>query len=363
MNDQDDEANESVKKYEEMITKHTKKCQGRNLDHIYGHQKIIKNLTAQVILSFQNPEQFPLLINGVLLYGPPGTGKTKLAMGLVGQCGKHTKFLNVSTSDFESKFIGESEKNICAMFKAIKKNAPIIVFIDEAESLFGKREANIDNNALKVKGEFLRQWQPDEMRNVVILAATNLPWNFDEAHLRRFKKKYFIPLPSTQARFNIFKYEAQQQLSNSTDDDFWQMANQTHGYTGAEISTIVSNAAGIMREEYLDECELRNEMKQENNISIDVDFRNINSKDVFISINNSKASTKNTVLKLFQDFTNIYGHNTTSGFNINEEDRYKPKERTILEHIMGYFCIIGTENLNKNKNKRDYYKPQEDYSA
>ena len=110
MNDQDDEANESVKKYEEMITKHTKKCQGRNLDHIYGHQKIIKNLTAQVILSFQNPEQFPLLINGVLLYGPPGTGKTKLAMGLVGHCGKHTKFLNVSTSDFESKFIGESEK-------------------------------------------------------------------------------------------------------------------------------------------------------------------------------------------------------------------------------------------------------------
>lgn len=193
---------------------------------------------------------------GVLLYGPPGTGKTMLAKALATQ-GK-TTFFNVHSSSFASKWRGESEKLIRILFEMARFYAPTTIFIDEVDSLGSKRgEMNECESSRRVKAELLVQMdgvsscssaganedsEEDKRKIVMTLAATNRPWDLDEALRRRFEKRVYIPLPNEKGREELFKLNLQN-IKISEDVDLPKLIASTEGYSGSDIANVCREAA------------------------------------------------------------------------------------------------------------------------
>ncbi|KAJ8485590.1 hypothetical protein OPV22_018075 [Ensete ventricosum] len=186
--------------YEDVIA-----CDVINPDHINvefesigGLEHVKQALFELVILPLSRPELFShgkLLSpqKGVLLYGPPGTGKTMLAKALAKESG--AVFINVRISNLMSKWFGDAQKLVAAVFSLAYKLQPAIIFIDEVDSFLGQRR-NTDHEAMtNMKTEFMSLWDgftTDQNARVMVLAATNRPSELDEAILRRFTQTFDI---------------------------------------------------------------------------------------------------------------------------------------------------------------------------
>lgn len=193
------------------------------------------------------PIKFPYLFHGkrqpskaILLYGPPGTGKSHLAKAVATEANNST-FISVLSSDLISKWQGESEKLVHALFDLARMHKPCIIFLDEVDSLFSSRADNESDSARRIKTEFLIQMQGITSDNdgILILAATNIPWILDSAFLRRFDKRIFISLPDRDARAKILKthigLNTPQKLS---EDDYQELAHEAEGYSGSDLSIV-----------------------------------------------------------------------------------------------------------------------------
>lgn len=193
-------------------------------DDVAGLEIAKKALKEAVVYPFLRPDLFMGLrepARGMLLFGPPGTGKTMLARAVATE--SRSTFFSISASSLTSKYLGESEKLVRALFSLAKALAPSIIFVDEIDSLLSARSGSGEHEATRrIKTEFLIQWsdlqraaagreQTDKEKErgdasrVLVLAATNLPWAIDEAARRRFVRRQYIPLPedftrSTQLR-------------------------------------------------------------------------------------------------------------------------------------------------------------------
>ncbi|CCI47527.1 unnamed protein product [Albugo candida] len=185
--------------------------------------------------------------NGVLLFGPPGTGKTLLAKAVATVC--KTTFFNVSASTLASKFRGESEKLVRVLFAMARYHSPSIIFMDEIDSIAGVRgSAQEHESSRRVKTELLVQINgvssgdpSDPSNRVMVLAATNLPWELDEAMRRRLTKRVYIPLPTADGRRQLFTYNLSK-IDVAQDVDYDRLVEATEGYSGDDICGLCETA-------------------------------------------------------------------------------------------------------------------------
>jgi SpoVK/Ycf46/Vps4 family AAA+-type ATPase len=213
---------------------------------VAGLEEAKRAVMRMVIYPFKHPETASRFRKraggGVLLYGPPGTGKTLFASAIAGEL-QVAAFFSARCSDIMSKWVGEAEQNIAELFAQARSYRTAVIFMDEVEAIIGKRDTT-STVMKRVIPEFLQQWQglKDEKVPLLLLGATNRPWDLDDASLRpgRFDRLIYVDLPDAEARLQILE-------SNLTGVpmagvDLRGLASGLEGYSGADVVAICLRA-------------------------------------------------------------------------------------------------------------------------
>ena len=205
-------------------------------------------LRESIVYPSKRPDLFPLgWPRGMLLYGPPGTGKTMLAAATANELDGY--FINVDAASMMSKWLGEAEKNVSKLFKMARKynereGKPVILFIDEVDSLLGDRNSEVGGE-IRAKNQFLSELDgvngkgKDTM--MYVIGATNKPWSLDEPFLRRFQKRIYVSLPNQEARQKLFK-QYTEPLEKSSRFNLITIARQFDGYSASDIKDVCQGA-------------------------------------------------------------------------------------------------------------------------
>ncbi|XP_010931645.1 uncharacterized protein [Elaeis guineensis] len=222
---------------------------GVTFDDIGALENVKDTLKELVMLPLQRPElfckgQLTKPCKGILLFGPPGTGKTMLAKAVATEAGAN--FINISMSSITSKWFGEGEKYVKAVFSLASKIAPSVIFVDEVDSMLGRRENPGEHEAMrKMKNEFMVNWdglRTKDKERVLVLAATNRPFDLDDAVIRRFPRRLMVNLPDASNREKILRVIlAKEELA--PDVDLEALANMTDGYSGSDLKNLCVTAA------------------------------------------------------------------------------------------------------------------------
>ena len=221
---------------------------------IIGLQDVKDAITVKMINPIKYPDKYKLYNKntggGVLLYGPPGTGKTMIAKAIACEVGAY--FYAIKSSDIVSKWVGESEKNIATLFETANSKERAIIFIDEMDSLFMRRGEDKNND--KRVNEFLQQMDgfAGKNPNLLILGATNRPWDIDSAATRsgRFSEKIYVHLPDVEGRKYMFK-KYLDNLPLASDVNLDDLAKLTEYFSGADISEVCDKAKDAPLNEYI----------------------------------------------------------------------------------------------------------------
>ncbi|CEL99589.1 unnamed protein product [Vitrella brassicaformis CCMP3155] len=216
-------------------------------------------LTEAVVLPLIVPEYFTGIREpwkGVLMFGPPGTGKTLLAKAVASM--GHLTFFNCTAASLVSKWRGESEKLVRALFQMARRRAPSIIFFDEIDALMSQRGTAAEHEASRrFKAEVLSQMDGllsraaeasadgeggDASSNLVmVLATSNMPWDLDEGLRRRLEKRIYIPLPDDEARRHMFTLNLRN-VDVGDDVSIEELAAQAEGFSGSDIHLLCREA-------------------------------------------------------------------------------------------------------------------------
>ncbi|MEM0065671.1 MAG: AAA family ATPase [Sulfolobales archaeon] len=221
---------------------------GVTFANVADMESVKEAVKESIVFPSKRPDLFPLgWPKGILLFGPPGCGKTYVAAAIAGEIDGY--FISVDAANIMSKWLGEAEKRVSKLFtkaRELAKNGnPVIIFIDEVDSLFGTFETEIGGE-VRVRNQFLKEMdgldsKMDPRQLVFVVAATNKPWRLDEAFIRRFQKRIYVPLPSKEARLAILKmYSKSLKLDPSVDLE--KLSEMLDGYTSSDIVDIVAAA-------------------------------------------------------------------------------------------------------------------------
>ncbi|CAN1255126.1 Outer mitochondrial transmembrane helix translocase [Linum perenne] len=222
---------------------------GVRFNDVGALEDVKKALNELVILPMRRPELFThgnLLrpCKGILLFGPPGTGKTLLAKALATEAGAN--FMSITGSTLTSKWFGDAEKLTKALFSFASKLAPVIIFVDEVDSLLGARGGSNEHEATRrMRNEFMAAWdglRSKDSQRIIILGATNRPFDLDDAVIRRLPRRIYVDLPDASNRMKILKIILQNENLQS-DFHFEELANATDGYSGSDLKNLCIAAA------------------------------------------------------------------------------------------------------------------------
>ncbi len=211
----------------------------------------LKHAKQELMEAVEWPLKYPEVFNavnikppkGILLYGPPGTGKTLLAKAVANE--SNANFISVKGPELLSKWVGESEKHVREMFRKARQVAPCVLFFDEIDSLAPRRGSGSDSHVTeRVVSQLLTELDGmEELKDVVVIAATNRPDMIDPALLRpgRIERHIYIPPPDKEARKEIFRIHLRgKPLADDVSID--ELAEKTEGYTGADIEAVCREA-------------------------------------------------------------------------------------------------------------------------
>lgn len=286
------------------------------------------------------PKRFPQVFTGdrkpwkgILLYGPPGTGKSYLAKAVATEA--DATFFSVSSSDLVSKWQGESEKLVKELFSMARKDGNAIIFIDEIDALVSSRSDSESESSRRIKNEFLVQMDGvgKKTEGVLLLGATNIPWQLDDAILRRMERRVYIPLPDVRARATMFQLHLGQTVHTLEKGDFQELGEQSDGYSGSDIKILCRDAImepvrrmqnatffkevqveenGVMAIKYLP-CspgdEDRKEMKLMDIEGDQLLIPQVTRRDFDVALTNIKPSVGKEGLEKHVAFTNERGQN------------------------------------------------------
>ncbi|KAK8458315.1 hypothetical protein SEVIR_3G355466v4 [Setaria viridis] len=222
---------------------------GVSFEDIGALDNVKETLKELVMLPLQRPELFTegqlrKPVKGILLFGPPGTGKTIIAKAVATEAGAN--FINVSVSSIMSKWLGEAEKYVKAIFSLASKISPAVIFVDEVDSLLAKRESAVEHEAMrKMKNEFMVNWdglRTKEQERVIALGATNRPYDLDDAVIRRFPCRLMVSLPEASNREKILRVILSKEIL-APDVDLKLVANMADGYSGSDLKNLCITAA------------------------------------------------------------------------------------------------------------------------
>lgn len=288
-------------------------------------------LKEAVVLPVKYPDLFTGLLvpwKGILLYGAPGNGKTLLAKAVATE--SETTFFNISASSIVSKFRGESEKLIKVLFDLARYHSPSTIFIDEIDSIMGQRgsgsgshgggEGNEHEGSRRMKTELLIEMDGLNNRgqHVFVLAASNMPWDLDQALLRRLEKRIYIPMPDQLARTKLLKSYLSQHVCQLEERDFDECAEKTQGYNAADIKILCKEAAMkpvrliFAKLEKMDDKDgTHPSISSMPKCTVDVQTLLKNNPITSIELMNSFESTKPsadpTLLQKYKDWSDLHG--------------------------------------------------------
>jgi AAA+ superfamily predicted ATPase len=208
--------------------------------------KVIMN--ELITLPLLRPELFKTGIlkettTGILLFGPPGTGKTLTARAVASQCGAN--FLNIQMSNVQSKWVGENEKNVKAIFSLARKLSPCVLFIDEIDALLQTRKGEFTPHYMvNTLNEFMQEWDGLNSNNdgVIVIGATNRPFDLDEAVLRRLPRRIFVSLPDGEAREEILDILLKEEVVGHSKEERKEIlayvASKTDQWSGSDLKNL-----------------------------------------------------------------------------------------------------------------------------
>ncbi|KAL2086500.1 hypothetical protein ACEWY4_017559 [Coilia grayii] len=274
-------------------------------DDVAGQDLAKQALQEIVILPALRPELFTGLrapARGLLLFGPPGNGKTMLAKAVAME--SNATFFNISAASLTSKYVGEGEKLVRALFAVARELQPSIIFIDEIDSLLCERREGEHDASRRLKTEFLIEFdgvQSGGDDRVLVMGATNRPQELDEAVLRRFAKRIYVALPTEETRLKLLKNLLGRHGNPLGQKELCQLARMTDGYSGSDLTSLAKDAAlGPIRE-------LRPE--QVRNMSAN-EMRNIRFSDFVESLKKIKRSVSPQTLEQYVRWNLDYGDTT-----------------------------------------------------
>lgn len=376
----------SLNYYEEIISQDV--IDPENIDvtfHDIGGMEDMKNeLYDLVVLPLLRPDLFVTtkkgLVSfprGILLYGSPGTGKTMMAKAIAKE--GHATFLNVRLSSIFDKYFGESNKLIAAIFSLSKKLAPSVIFIDEIDSFLTQRgdSGGNDSSAISsIRSEFLTLWDGintsdsnDVDDPVMVLGATNRPYDVDEAILRRLPRTFEIDLPNENSRLHILELILKdQEMTIKARELLPSIASMTDDYSGSDLKELCRCAAMEPIREYTSNLRSRTKITATTTTSSSsledafllakqTNIRKINEHDFANALKKVKRTGESAAN--FQQKT--YNKNKKSHGNINNmEDIIRGIQ--LLQKLMGTNAASAGMNGNTENGDEDeiFYDGDED---
>lgn len=268
-------------------------------EDVIGLDNVKQTLIETIVYPYKRPDLFPLgWPKGILMYGPPGCGKTLIVAALVNEI--DGIFMHVNAANLMSKWLGESEKKVAAIFNYARKvglTKPVIIFLDEADALLGVYEHEIGGE-VRVRNQFLQEMDglldKGEKNFVYVIAATNKPWRLDTGFLRRFQKRIYVPAPDLQARRQLFEYYTKP-FNLSLDVDLNKLAELTEGCSASDIRDIVLEAY------------LRTLRELFRSGDVEGKPRPISMQDFLEVLKIRKPSISKELLKRYEEWSAMYG--------------------------------------------------------